>query len=230
MSIKYLWNSILWEIKFLLQSFHMIIMLFFFAISLTVIYHYSLNNEVFLEKNNYYGLFILSVFFMIILLSGRGLQREKEGGIYKIILMSPIPRWIYYLSKIISKTIVILFTIIVYQFIYKILLIGQIFFYENDVVIMFLLIPCIINLLAIGEIVSLMSSGNRMRELILPALFFPLSIPIFIVYSSTIRNIIETKIEMNFTLIEFFILPLILAIIYVLIGILFFSHLSVEES
>lgn len=230
MSIKYLWNSIIWEVKFLLQSFHIIVMLFFFALSLIVIYHYSLSSDVFLEKKNFYGLFILSIFFMIILLSGRGLQREKEGGMYKIIVISPIPRWIFYLSKIISKSIIIFITIVLYQFVYKILLIGQIFLTNNDILIMILLIPCIINLLALGEIVSLMSSGNRMRELVLPALFFPLSIPIFIVYSSIIQNIIETKIEMNFSLLELFVLPITLALVYVLIGILFFSHLSIEES
>ncbi|GIX41460.1 MAG: hypothetical protein KatS3mg129_1193 [Leptospiraceae bacterium] len=230
MSIKYLWVCLKWEIKMQLRSIQIIIMLFFFSLSLTVIYYYSLRTNVFLDEKNYYGLFLLSIFFMIILLSGRGLQKEKEAGFYKIILMSPIPRWIFYISRIFTKSIIIMFIIFIFQFIYKILLIGQIYFFKNDIYIILLFYPCIINLLAIGEIVSLLSSGNRMRELILPALFFPLSIPVFIIYSSIVNEMVQLEIKWNFLITRNFILPVILSIIYVLIGILFFTYLSVDES
>jgi ABC-type transport system involved in cytochrome c biogenesis permease component len=205
-------------------------MLFFFSLSLTVIYHYSLRSDIFLDEKNYYGLFLLSIFFMVILLSGRGLQREKEAGFYKIILMSPIPRWILYISKILTKSIIIMLIILMYQYIYKILLIGQIYLFKNDFFIIFLFYPCIINLLAIGEIVSLLSSGNRMKELILPAIFFPLSIPIFILYSTIINEVTQIEITWKFFLTRNFVLPVVLSIIYVLVGILFFNFLSVEES
>jgi ABC-type transport system involved in cytochrome c biogenesis permease component len=205
-------------------------MLFFFSLSLTVIYHYSLRSDIFLDKKNYYGLFLLSIFFMVILLSGRGLQREKEAGFYKIILMSPIPRWILYISKILTKSIIIMLIILMYQYIYKILLIGQIHLFKNDFFIIFLFYPCIINLLAIGEIVSLLSSGNRMKELILPAIFFPLSIPIFILYSTIINEVTQIETTWKFFLTRNFVLPVVLSIIYVLVGILFFNFLSVEES
>ncbi len=230
MSIKYLWKSFFWEIKFQIRSIQVLVVLLFFSISLTVVYHYSLKTEVFLDKKNYYGLFLLSIFFMVILLSGRGLQREKEAGIYKIIIISPIPRNIFYLSRIFTKTLIILIILIIYQFIYKILLIGQIFFFENDFYIFILFIICTINLLSIGEIISLMSSGNRMKELILPTLFFPISIPVFIIYSVIIQNILEEKLNFDFFITQNFILPVILCLIYVLIGIFFFSNLSIEES
>jgi ABC-type transport system involved in cytochrome c biogenesis permease component len=230
MSMKYLWICIKWEIKIQLRSLQIILMLFFFSLSLTVIYHYSLRSDIFLDEKNYYGLFLLSIFFMVILLSGRGLQREKEAGFYKIILMSPIPRWILYISKILTKSIIIMLIILMYQNIYKILLIGQIYLFKNDFFIIFLFYPCIINLLAIGEIVSLLSSGNRMKELILPAIFFPLSIPIFILYSTIINEVTQIEITWKFFLTRNFVLPVVLSIIYVLVGILFFNFLSVEES
>ncbi|MCX7810708.1 MAG: heme exporter protein CcmB [Leptospiraceae bacterium] len=230
MSIKYLWICLKWEFKIQFRSLQIIFMLLFFSLSLTVIYYYSLRSNVFLDEKNYYGLFLLSIFFMVILLSGRGLQREKEAGFYKIILMSPLPRWIFYLNRIFVKSIIIMFIILIFQFIYKILLIGQIYFFKNDLYIVLFFYPCIVNLLAIGEIVSLLSSGNRMRELILPTLFFPLAIPIFIVYATIINELVQIEMKLNFLLTRNFILPIILSIIYVLVGVLFFNYLSVDES
>jgi ABC-type transport system involved in cytochrome c biogenesis permease component len=74
-----------------------------------------------------------------------------------------------------------------------------------------------------------LSSGNRMRELILPTLFFPLAIPIFIVYATIINELVQIEMKLNF-LLRNFILPIILSIIYVLVGVLFFNYLSVDES
>jgi ABC-type transport system involved in cytochrome c biogenesis permease component len=74
-----------------------------------------------------------------------------------------------------------------------------------------------------------LSSGNRMKELILPTLFFPLAIPIFIVYATIINELVQIEMKLNFFL-RNFILPIILSIIYVLVGVLFFNYLSVDES
>jgi ABC-type transport system involved in cytochrome c biogenesis permease component len=74
-----------------------------------------------------------------------------------------------------------------------------------------------------------LSSGNRMKELILPTLFFPLAIPIFIVYATIINELVQIEMKLNF-LLRNFILPIILSIIYVLVGVLFFNYLSVDES
>jgi ABC-type transport system involved in cytochrome c biogenesis permease component len=75
-----------------------------------------------------------------------------------------------------------------------------------------------------------LSSGNRMKELILPTLFFPLAIPIFIVYATIINELVQIEMKLNFFLTRNFILPIILSIIYVLVGVLFFNYLSVDES
>lgn len=232
MSIKYLFSLIYWEIKIHLKSFQSTLILLFFAISLTVIYHYSLKEEIFLEEKNFYGLFLISIFFMVILLSGRSLQREKEAGAYKMILISPIPRYIFYLAKIFTKTLLILVLVFFYQFIYKILLIGQVEFNKSQVFLMILVSPAILNLTAIGEIISLMSTGNKMRELILPILFFPLSLPIFIIYTSIINQQIHSLNNTTYTFFFSvkFLIPILISVIYILIGILFFSNLSIEES
>ncbi len=221
---------ILWEMKIHLKSFQSILILFFFATSLTVIYHYSLKEEIFLEEKNFYGLFLISIFFMVILLSGRSLQREKEAGAYKIILMSPIPRYVFYLARILTKTFIILLLIFFYQFVYRILLIGQIELNHSQIFLMFLISPAILNLTAIGEMISLMSTGNKMRELILPILFFPLSLPIFVIYTSIINEQITSSYNYTFFLSSKFFIPLLIAFIYIIIGILFFSNLSIEES
>lgn len=228
MSIKYFISFIIWEFKINLKSFQSILVLIFFAISLTVIYHYSLEEKIFLEEKNFYGLFLISIFFMVILLSGRSLQREKEAGAYKIILMSPLPRYIFYLTKIISKSFFILFISFFYQFIYKILLIGQISFSIQQFLILLFLLPAIFNLTALGEMISLLSTGNKMRELVLPILFFPLSLPVYIIYTSILSDFI--KGNLNFFFSTKFVLPILLSIIYVLIGIIFFSNLSIDES
>lgn len=228
MSIKYFISFLIWEFKINLKSFQSILVLLFFAISLTVIYHYSLDEKIFLEEKNFYGLFLISIFFMVILLSGKSLQREKEAGAYKIILMSPLPRYIFYIAKIMSKSFFILLISFFYQFIYKILLVGQISFSIQQFLILLFLLPAIFNLTALGEMISLISTGNKMRELVLPILFFPLSLPVYIIYTSILSDFI--KDGRNFFFSSKFILPIFLSIIYVLIGIIFFSNLSIDES
>ncbi|MFN3603224.1 MAG: heme exporter protein CcmB [Leptonema sp. (in: bacteria)] len=232
MSIKYFFVLVLWEFKIHFKSFQSILILFFYAVSLTVVYHYSLREEIFLEEKNFYGLFLISIFFMVILLSGRSLQREKEAGAYKMILISPLPRYIFYLTKVLTKSLIILLIVFFYQFIYKILLIGQIELGKEQIYLILFITPAIVSLTALGEIISLMSTGNKMRELVLPILFFPLSLPVYMIFTSLLNEYLNSLNDqiLNFFFSLKFVLPIILSLIYVLMGILFFSNLSIEET
>ncbi len=226
MSIKYFFKLIFWEFKIQLKNPQIFLILIFFNLSLTTIYHFSLKEVVFFDPDNYFGLLLITVFFMVILVSGKSLQREKEAGAYKVILTTVKSRTILFFSRVIVKFSLVIFVLLIFQFIYKILLIGQLFYHQNEVKILLTFFPMIMTLIALGESISLISSGNRLKDLILPALFFPLSIPIFIIYSGLIQKI-NTNSELNTSL---FLLPFITGIIYILAGLIFFINLSIEES
>ncbi|MCS7204241.1 MAG: ABC transporter permease [Leptospiraceae bacterium] len=229
LSIQYFLSAVVWEFKHQLKSLQIILVLFFYGIYLAVLYYYSLKSEIFLEKKNYWGLLFLSVFFMVILMTGKSLQREKEAGAYKIQLMSPMPRSIFYIAKIAIKALLIFLILMFYQLIYKILLVGQLEYEQNEMIFFLLLFPYILNLISIGELISLMSSGNRMRELVLPAIFFPVSVPVFIIYTSVLNKFVDDINIVYFIDYKILTLPLVVLLIYILTGIFIYTNLSVEE-
>lgn len=215
---------IYWELKLELRSAGSLISLLGYVATLAVLFHYSLMPMVFGEAQNLTGLLLLSLFFMVSMISARGMNRERESGAFRVLLLSGMDRSALLLGRSFVKTAVIVLMLFVYSLLYNVLLVGRPdFFYFTWLTTLFL-IPCSLNLVLLGEIISVLSSANRLSEIVLPLLFFPLSLPIFIVYSGS-AAVINGKAEVS----NYLMILIALIILYAGIGALFFQMMATDE-
>lgn len=215
----------LWELKLELRSAGSLLSLLSYAATLAVLFHYSLLPSVFGESQNLTGLLLMSLFFMVSMVTARGMNRERESGAFKIVLLSGMDRSAFLIGRAFVKTFAIVLMLIAYSILYNVLLVGRSdFFYFTWLTTLFL-IPCSLNLVLLGEIISVMSSANRLGEIVLPLLFFPLSLPIFIVYSGS-ASVINGKASLS----SYLVVLAALNILYAGIGSLFFQMMATDET
>ncbi|MBW7858010.1 MAG: heme exporter protein CcmB [Leptonema sp. (in: Bacteria)] len=216
---------IYWELKLELRSAGSLLSLLGYAATLAVLFHYSLLPSVFSEGQNLTGLLLLSLFFMVSMVTARGMNRERESGAFRILLLSGMDRSAFLIGRSLVKTFAIALMLVVYSILYNVLLVGRPdFFYFTWLTVLFLL-PCSLNLVLLGEVISVMSNANRLSEIVLPLLFFPLSLPIFIVYSGS-AAVIHGKADLGPYLTVIFALILL----YAGIGSLFFQMMTTDET
>jgi heme exporter protein B len=224
-SISSFFRMLRWELRLELRNIGTVIVLLPYAGTLAVLFHYSLQPMVFEEGKNLMGLLLISLFFMVSMMTARALGREKESGAFRILLMSGMDRTSYFISRVVVKSSMIMIMLLVYSVLYNVLLVGTSQFFRLTGHTLLFLLPCTINLVLLGEIVSILSGANRIREIVLPILFFPLSLPIFIVYSGS-----SAVLEGRANPFEYTLVLLSLILVYAGVGALFFQFMATDEA
>jgi len=174
----------LWELKLEFRSFGSLIAVLPYAATLAVLFHFSLSRDVFDRGENVMGLLLLSLFFIVVMMTARSSGRERESGGFRILFMTGISRSSYLFARVAVKSLVVILILAVYALLYNVLVVGTNQFFLLSTKIVVLLLPCTVNLILLGEVVSILATGNRIREVVLPVLFLPLSLPIFFMYSA----------------------------------------------
>lgn len=196
-----------------------------YATTLAVLFYYSMRAEVFQDSRNVIGLLVLALFFMVAMMTARGLQRERESGAFRVLLMSGLDRSAYLFARVAVKSTLVVLLLSFYTLIYNVLVVGSPEFIGLSFRAMGLLIPCAINLVLLGEVVAVLAGGNRIREIVLPLLFFPLALPLFIVYAG-VNGVLEGRSDPGGMLI----VAVSLLIVYGGAGVLFFQFMATDEA
>lgn len=214
-----------WELRMELRNAGTVLVLLPYATTLAVLFYYSMRGEVFQDPRNVIGLLVLALFFMVAMMTTRGLQRERESGAFRVLLMSGIDRSAYLLARVAVKSALVVLLLLFYALIYNVLVVGSSAFLDLTFRALGLLLPCAVNLVLLGEIVAVLAGGNRVREIVLPLLFFPLSLPLFIVYSG-VNGVLEGRSDPSGMLMVAF----SLLVVYGGAGVLFFQFMATDEA
>jgi len=196
-----------------------------FAFLLAVIYHYSMSEGAFSDRRNLNGLMLATLFFSSSLLAGRNLQFEKEGGAIRILVNSPVDTAGYYLGKVLALWQMLTFFSAIYIPVYNILLTGRIAGAQAVFFPLMYLSLSSLSLAALGILLSYLSSGNRLKDLILPLILLPAAIPVFILAVDALQDDGSAMIETGKHLIVL-VAP---GAIYASVGCWLYPHLAVEE-
>ena len=160
-----------------------------FALILAALYNYSMLADTFKQTANLHGIMLATLFFSSTLVSGRNIHFEKEGGALRIMLISPADAAGYYLGKVLSLWQLQTLFCVIYIPLYILLLQGRLPANPSEVLVpgVFLALAAL-SLSALGIMLSYISSGNRMREIILPLLLLPASLPVFMLAADAMRQ------------------------------------------
>jgi heme exporter protein B len=148
-------------------------------LSMLFIYHFSLERNSNLNVESLIGIKWSSIFILSYILIGQMTEDETESEAYKITRLS-IPIGL----EFIVKSILVFFGLVLI-FIFQSLVIGILFesgskILSNFFLVLFLSVPGLLSLSFLGVLLSDLSFETKKKELLLPVLLIPLSIPVLL--------------------------------------------------
>jgi heme exporter protein B len=166
--------AIVWKDLMMEQHTRQIVLvMLLFSIVSIIVFNFALEGELEAARNVASGLMWVTILLAGTLGLNRSLASEQENRSMDAMLMAPIDRSALYVGKVTSIT---LFTLIV-----ELILIPLFIVFFNKPFwrppVMFILFLGTIGYVAAGVLVTTMSIQTRAREVLLPVLLLPLTLP-----------------------------------------------------
>ena len=164
--------------------------LFTLILTFIFIFHYTLERNNNLSIDSLIGLKWAIIFLLSFIFIGQSIWEERESGAIRINSVY-LPAWVFYLSKsfVVFTILFIINILIVFLFyiFFKSMKIDSLVDVFNQIVFLF---PAGLSLSLLGVMLSQLSHATRLKEVILPVLLIPLSIPVLLFGMEAERNLI----------------------------------------
>jgi heme exporter protein B len=159
------------------KSLHGILSMLVLSSTLLFLFHFSFEKNSTLSLSALIGIKWSILFVTSYILIGQSTWEEREGGAGNITRLF-IPTWVTFILK---SFVIWFFLVIVTSLI---LLLMSVFFINSQIETYFnqilFLLPSSLSLSFLGVSLSGVSASTRMKEILLPLLLVPFSIPIFL--------------------------------------------------
>ncbi|MBL8021533.1 MAG: heme exporter protein CcmB [Leptospirales bacterium] len=198
-----------------------ILAIFVFAVILSVLYHYSLEEVFFKSGRNLIGSSLTTLFFASMLLTGWG-SDSQDTLTFKILFLSPLDPAAIYLARVLMRWQILALLLAMYLPINAILLTGSLPGL-NILPQWAVLTTTASSLAALGTLFNSMIT-QRGRGLLLPLLFLPAAIPVLILSSGSLDQLTRSD-SSQLLAIASMLAP---GILYCSLGALLFSYLNDE--
>lgn len=160
-----------------------------FALILATIYHFSLDDNIFKDSSNLTGLMLATLFFAVTISAGRASQADLEAGSQHQALLSPGDNSGYYIGKVASLWQIQLGFILIFVPMYQLLLTGRFASnIESYLQPYFVLSGSALSLACLGILLAGVSRANRLKELILPLILLPVSLPVLMIAANLLSS------------------------------------------
>ncbi len=161
-----------------MRSYEILSTTLFFAVSCVAIFSFAFVKEGQAEVDAAAGILWIAIAFAGTLALGRTFERERYGETLKALLLAPAPRPAIYLGKLLG--------IVMLLFVMEILLVPMVaflfnapFFARPDLLVALLGLGTL-GFAAVGTLFAAMLVRARTRDVMLPILLYPITIPVII--------------------------------------------------
>ena len=158
------------------KDFAGILSIFFFCVILLLLFHFALSLSQ--KEKLSVGIFWIAFFLGNNLLFQRSQTIDKTAKVFERILLAPLPRFFLMLAKLLHN----FFLCLLLQLL--LLPIFATFFDERFLLdfpkIIILLVAASLGFCALGTLITSLTVELRLKEIIVPLLLFPLSIPLLL--------------------------------------------------
>jgi heme exporter protein B len=161
-----------------LKSYEILSTTAFFAVSCVAIFSFAFVKEGQAAEDAAAGILWIAIAFAGTLALGRTFERERYGETLKALLLAPAPRPAIYLGKLLG--------IVTLLFATELLVVPMVAFlfnapfFERPLLMLALLVLGTIGYSAVGTLFAAMLVRARTRDVMLPILLYPITIPVII--------------------------------------------------
>ena len=150
----------------------------FFAVSCVLIFSFAFVNQGRPPEGGAEGILWVAIAFAGTLALGRTFERERYGETLRALLLAPAPRSAIYVGKLLG--IVLLLTIAEAMLVPLVALLFQASLLTRPVQLAALLVTGTIGFSAVGTLFAAMLVRARTRDVLLPILLYPITVPVII--------------------------------------------------
>jgi heme exporter protein B len=151
----------------------------FFAVSCVLVFAFALVKEGHVVDDAAAGILWIAIAFAGTLALGRTFERERYGETLRALLLSPAPRAAIYVGKLLG--IVLLLIVAELMLVPMVaLLFGTAALFARPVLLAGLLLTGTVGFAAVGTLFAAMLVRSRTRDIMLPILLYPITVPVII--------------------------------------------------
>jgi heme exporter protein B len=150
----------------------------FFAVSCLLVFAFGFVREGRAVEDAAAGILWVAIAFSGTLALGRAFERERQNETLRGLLMSPIPRPALYVGKLIGIIMLLLAVEVVIVPIAGVMFQARVL--AHPVLLAALLVSGTIGFTAVGTLFAAMLVRTRSRDVLLPILLYPVTVPVII--------------------------------------------------
>jgi heme exporter protein B len=150
----------------------------FFALSCVVVFAFALVREGTIVADAAAGILWIAIAFSGTLALGRTFERERYGETLRALLLAPAPRAAVYVGKLLG--IVLLLLIAEALLVPLVALLFDAALFAQPLLLAGLLVTGTIGFAAVGTLFAAMLVRSRTRDVMLPILLYPITVPVII--------------------------------------------------
>lgn len=216
-------RTILWkDLKIELRSKEAFSSSFVFSVLVLVIFNFALDLSSQSAHELASGLLWIAFSFAGVLSLSRSFALEREENCTQALLLAPVDRGGIFLGKFLANVVFMLATEIIVLPLFAV-------FFNIDIsarfgLLILILILGTVGFASVGTLFSAMASVTRMREVLMPLLLLPITIPVLIASVETTAYAIGAIEDASF----WFKLLVVYDVIFVTVSFLIFEHVVQE--
>ena len=150
----------------------------FFAVSCVLVFAFALVRDVRVVEDASAGILWIAIAFAGTLALGRTFERERYGETLRALLLAPAPRAAIYVGKLLG--IVLLLVIAELMLVPLVALLFGAPLFARPLLLAALLLTGTVGFAAVGTLFAAMLVRSRTRDVMLPILLYPITVPVII--------------------------------------------------
>jgi heme exporter protein CcmB len=150
----------------------------FFAVSCVIVFAFALVKEGRVVEDASAGILWIAIAFAGTLALGRTFERERYGETLRALLLAPAPRAAIYVGKLLG--------IVLLMLVAEVVLVPLVAFwfgaalFARPVLLALLLVAGTVGFASVGTLFAAMLVRSRTRDVMLPILLYPITVPVII--------------------------------------------------
>ncbi|HEY7288993.1 MAG TPA: heme exporter protein CcmB [Vicinamibacterales bacterium] len=160
------------------KSFEIFSTTLFFAVSCVLVFAFAFVKEGVVVADASAGILWIAIAFAGTLALGRTFERERYSETVRALLLAPAPRSAIYVGKLLGIVLLLLTAEVMLVPLVALLFSAALF--ERPLLLALLLLSGTIGFAAVGTLFAAMLVRSRTRDIMLPILLYPITVPVII--------------------------------------------------
>lgn len=172
------WRVLRKDLTVEVRSLEIVLTTLFFAVSTVMVFSFALVREGRPPEDGAAGILWIAIAFAGTLALGRTFERERQSETLRALLLAPAPRPAIYVGKFLGIVVLLLGTTVL--FLPLIAYLFQAPLFAHPVWLAAILVAGVTGFSAVGTLFAAMLVRSRSRDVLLPVLLYPITVPVII--------------------------------------------------